>query len=168
VNLAVDGQVDRRGHHDLAARVGADRSAERAFLLDPAGADAELVRTQHRRDARRAGAHHEKRQRVVGWVERFVDRIDRLHTLANGRRDEAHAAELARDVDAALRGFEPRVDLGEIDAAARAAEHELDRVDRAGAQALAVTDASGRVREASLTRHDHERTLFGAGAHTGT
>jgi hypothetical protein len=64
-----------------------------------------------------------------------------LAALLDGVADQAHTAQLSGDVDSGYVGLEIGIDGGDIDAPLRGAEHELDRIHRAGRFAGAMTDA---------------------------
>ena len=113
---------------------------------------------EHRGDPRRSSADDQQGHHgiiVVRIVEASRDRLGRLHSLAHGGRDQPHAAELAGDVQTWLAALEPLIDVGEIDPATCAAEHQRDRVDRARLQTFTVADAARGVGEVGPMINDH-------------
>ena len=142
------------------------RAAQGLLLLDQLVLEFVLDRAEAGRDARRTSPddHHIVFQGA--GLDRGADRVKRLAPLLGAFADQAHAAQFARDVDAGHVGFEIGVDLRDIDTALFGAEHELDRIDRAGREAGAVPDAMGRVDQLGLVIDDAQR-VFGAGFHAG-
>src|SRR5690606_37120703 len=72
------------------------------------------------------------------------DAVQALPALLEGVADQAHAAQLADDVEPRHVGLEVLPDARQLDAAALRAEDQLDRVHRAGALTQAVADAARR------------------------
>src|SRR2546425_1578837 len=166
LDLTDDRQLHRRRHRDLVARVVEYGAAERFFLLDQLVLELVLDRAEAGGDTRRTAPddHHVVLHRA--GLQDGAHRFNRLAPLLGAFADQAHAAQLAGDVDAGHVGLEIRIDLRDVDAALFGAEHELDRIDRAGREAGAVPDAMGRVDQLGLVIDDAQR-VFGARLHAG-
>src|SRR5205085_10050226 len=109
-------------------------------------------------DASRARSHDHHVERPVG-AALLRNRAHRLAPLLGGLADQADAAELAGDEEPFHVGLEVRLHVRDLDAAARRAEDEVDRLYRTRGYARAVADAGGRIDLMRLALHDAERLL---------
>ena len=110
-------------------------------LLEEPVADAARLEPERRREPGRTGAAH--RHHPVAPVQQVAEPLGGLEPLGDRVLDEPHPAELAHHVDAGARRLEELVHLGEVDAALRRPEDELDGVHRTLGGAAAVADAVG-------------------------
>ena len=139
--FADDASCTGRGHGDLVARVVVDRAAERVFLLDDAVAQL-VVDGRRARPDRPAGPQPTiSTSRLARAVQSACGSPRWPGALLGRLADQPHAAQLAGDVDARTLVSELRADVGDVDAALLGAEHQADRLHRAGRQAGAVADA---------------------------
>ena len=158
-------ELERAGHDDLRARVVHDRSADLAALEEDDAATF-FHQSKRRAHSRRAGADDDRVVRVARAAPPARrDVVRGLASLAHRVSDQAHAPELADDVDAGARRLEMRIDERQLHAALGRAEDELDRVDGARVDARRVTDARERVQELRLTADHAEHLLLGAREH---
>ena len=140
-----------------------DRAPERVSLEEDR-AIAALDQTERRADPGGTGADHDRVVPVGGAAAaRHHDVVGGLAALPDGVAHQAHPAELPDHVDALARRLEVRIEERELDAPPRAAEHELDRADRARLHARAVADAGERVHELRFALDDLDDQLLRAG-----
>ena len=146
-DVAVEGDIHRLRHYQFLSRIVAHRAAWH-FLFYGDKAQVVFHRRQRCGDTRWTGADDEH---VVyfGWSGLFFggDTFYGLASLAQGVAYEAHAAQLADDIDARYVGFEISLDMWDIDAALRGAKDQRDRIDRATGGTLAVADTARGVEQ---------------------
>src|SRR6516165_1154535 len=130
------------GRHDqLAARILEDAAAQR-LLLDGDEAHARSHRGQGSREAGRAGADDDEVQHVAARLAAAAaNGLDRLPTLLERVTDEPHASQLSRYEYAGHGRLEARCEHRNVHAAPLGAEHQRDRLHRAGRLAGAMADA---------------------------
>ena len=139
--------------------------AQAGLLLEQHIVKLLFMGSEARADAGRATAHHHHIALVATLpVLAAGNVVHGLLALLGRLADQAHAAQLTSNEDARYVGFELGRQLGNVDATLFGTEHQLDRVDRAGRQAGAVSDAVGRIDQMGLAADDADG-IFGAGGH---
>src|SRR5262249_48364580 len=121
-------------------------------LLEEGVAEAGGAAADRRGDPGRSGPHdhHVHALAPVGaaaFLYRAAEARGDLQPLDERVLDEAHARQLAHDVNARPAGLEELVDLRQLDAALGRAEDQLDGVDGALRGALTVAYALRRVEQ---------------------
>jgi hypothetical protein len=144
----------------------ADRPAD-VVALDGKEAEAGLQRRKRGREPGRSASHDQQVElRVAGparlGAHRLQNPLDALPALLERVPDEAHAPELAHDVQARHVGLEVLSDTGNVDAPLLGAEHELNGVHRTGALAQAVADAASRADDLHTPIDQPENFIFRA------
>ena len=136
-------------------------AAESILLLKRHTAQAMLFCGKSGGNARGTCSDHYDIVRRFCFAE-FRNGIHRLASLFHGLSDQSHATELPGDVDAGHIGFEVGFQLRDVHSPGFGAENKLDRSDRAGVGACAMTYAKCRADEHALAVDDADR-LFGTG-----
>ena len=140
VDAAPAGERERLRHDQLAARVLAHRAADVGGALEHGVVQAGVVQRGRRGEAGRPGPHDDRVQAVEAGRRRLArgaprDALGGLPPLLDGVADKAHAAQLARDVEAVHVRLEVAAHARQVHAARGRAEDERDGVR--GARALA-------------------------------
>jgi hypothetical protein len=165
LHLADDGQLHRRGHHQLAARI-LKHGAPQRILFDGLVVEPQLLGSQRRGQTRRSCADDQDIEGARALHTCLGDRLERLLTLHQRILDQPHAAEFAGDVDAWHVGFEVRLQHRNIEATPLGPEHQRDRIERTDHLACTMSDAVGWTHEHCLAIDQAQHfvmRLLGAG-----
>ncbi len=158
------GQVERSGHHDLRARIVANRAAE-VGLLEHGVARAALASLECGADSGRSGTDDEQIELAAVRTASIERGAGDEATLRDRVVDEPDAVDLTRDVQSGHRALERGGRDRNLDRTLGAAEHELDRRDRTAAQAVAMTDARRRADHFRPAVDERDHVALRAGRH---
>ena len=167
---AVERQLDRARHRDLAARIVCDGATE-ALLLERYRAQTLLPGRETGGYAGGTAADNDDIEWQLSAPARLGDalgnRSDRLTALLDGVGDQPHAAELAGDVDTGHVALEARRDLRDLDATRGGAKDQGDRVGGTRGLAGTMTDARRGLDQLGLAVEQADNLAFGTRADAG-